>query len=488
MFLKVFKGISPNTGKNPYLLYSSIDNFMTALSSESAGTYATEQYSYRAETGVFRLKWDGDAASAMTVSYACVTDNQTDATYLRAYHVASVTFISGYLEIRTTLDLWGTFYAQAQISNITVTRSNRNIGDGIYDEIALTTPEASVDGVGSSEDLSSICCVFVVQYNVKSASLFGNGAISATKMFAYYKPANYDLKQIVAQVSAIYAAKGGFFGDTEAAVIKAYLCPLASILFNASTQNLPTFLIRDAEELTPTHEIFPCQSTQNVEVGALSPNNNYYIGTLSQAIKIRRSTNAGQHVAATIKTTVSTDGLQISIRNEEGKEEDITDSFSVDITTNDGNMTSLERIQKAISTVGAVAGGIAQISAGGAGIVSGGLQLANVGTNLFVPGSPKFSNGGDGLLTYGDGTKDEQPFKLFSYPSIRNEEERAARFGASFFEHVDSLEAVAGAPALFPSYNMPAFVQASATVSGVNEDARAAVENAIAGGIYIKAV
>ena len=490
MFLTVFKGISPNTGKNPYLLYSSIDNFMTALSSESAGTYATEQYSYRAETGVFRLKWDGNAASAMNVSYACVTDNQTGATYLRAYHVASVTFISGYLEIRTTLDLWGTFYAQAQISDITVTRSNMNIGDGVYDDIDVTTgKDFSAVQSANLTDLDDLSIVYVVLLGLGTSSILVNNSATAIKVFATQISklvAEQTIDYAISLVAGIYAAQATV-GDLPAAVLKAYIVPTAALTIRSNT--VPVFktktTLSDADLLTPEFEVAPFTFPARFDVN-ISANYKYIFGTKLNGLELVRET---VQTTVFMDIIVKQDGVQVIARQGDNQK-DITDQFEIGLTSNDGNYTTAQKIAGTLSLIGSTAAGAFQIAAGGAGVVTGTLQAASVIQGLIRQGRPSYAAGGDGVNTFRllSGTINTSPFGVQQFQSKDDEAKRAARFGANFFESVESLESVASATALFPSYNIPAYVQAVATVSGLNEEARAAIENAIASGIYIKAV
>lgn len=489
MFLTVFKGISPNTGRNPYLLYSSIDNFMTALSEESAGTYATEQYSYRAETGVFRLKWDGDAANAMNVSYACVTDNQTGATYLRAYHVANVTFISGYLEIRTTLDLWGTFYAQSQISNITVTRSNMNIGDGVFDDIDVTTVK-NFTAVASTnlKNVSDLAIVYVVLLGLGTSSILVNGSATAIKVFAneLSELATPSIDYAIELVSGIYGAEATI-GDLPAAVLKAYLVPKATL--GIRDTSVPIFKVKvagsDVTNLTPEYEVAPFTFTAAFPVD-ISANYKYFFGTKLNGLELVRET---VQTTVYMDFIVKQDGMQVIARQGDNQR-DLTDQFEVGLTSNDGNYTATQKIAGILSIIGSTAAGAFQIAAGGSGLVTGTLQTASGVTGLIRQGKPAYSPGGDGVNTFRllSGTTNTAPLGVQTFQSKDDEEERAARFGASFFEYVASLETVANATALFPSYNIPAYVQAVATVSGVNEEARAAIANAIASGIYVKAV
>ena len=478
--LYLYQGVNPNTDRGTYYYFTSTQNYINAL---PAPVQTLNENDYRYTGGEVRVAMQ-NITNAKTITYARVSNAAGE----WFYHVTGVEYVSGYAVLSLMPDLWATYLADADISEIMATRCNRDIGGGTYDDIELTVSR-SVTAL--SEDVPALSIVAVVAVATGTSSILVNN--SATYLGLY----EFEFSQLdppegvsifdyaVALIAGIYSAKATI-GDLPAAVLKAYIVPHSVLAVRAGAA-IPSFKSKSIYSdiaLTPDAEVAPFSFPVNFTLN-INPDYEYIAGTALDGIRVPR-TVAPQTVTYTY--TAKQDGITVTVRI--GDEvRDITNQFAVGLTSNDGNYTTQERIAGALGIIGNLASGAFQVAAGGSGVVTGALAIGSSLNNIAKPGKPSFSAGGDGLNTFRllAGTVGN-PYKIQKFQSARDEGARARLYGAKCSTPLDSISD-AFTPALIGTGSMTdTFLACDCKVQGVPNDAQETIAQALSDGVHMVAV
>lgn len=478
----LYKNKLPNYGENTHVFFNDANDFVAYLG--DAFLQFTED----------RYTMNGNIAEVQLPAVA----DLDDVTYIawnnggawRFFFVRSAVYQSGYAIFTLDVDLWATHIAHASLSNIRVTRSNRNIGTGIYDPIPATI-DYDFEELVEDFEMQNLSILFVIAYSTGTTSILTNN--SATKLSVFAKRLS-DIENIPALSNAIdYSIElvGGIYGiegeisgleySLEANVLKAYLVP-SNVLVNKQTP-LPTFKCKSptfAGDFIPSFEVAPFAMPQIFEI-EFDPNKKYYCGTKYAGLELIRTTK--QSIVA-YRFTVKQDGLQVTVQQGDRMLE-ITDAFQVGLTSNDGNFTTSQQIARVLQTMSGIAGGVFQISAGGAGYVTGALSIGNALQGAFTEGNARYVQGGDGVTTFRSASGEVlTPFVIQVNESINDEAANARLYGATFNQQVESIVDIFDADLLGTGTLTDTYFAAELRVDGVPTDARDVIAAAMRGGIY----
>ena len=178
--------------------------------------------------------------------------------------------------------------------------------------------------------------------------------------------------------------------------------------------------------------------------------------------------------------------------------QDITDAFTISLTTNNGDATGLTAITSALTTIGsgaAVAASLAGAVAPGVGVLAGlsGIgsaanavsQMAQVTHGSFIPG-------GNGWITWfitnpSNFTKTLKTcYRVIKCQSIHDESAHARLKGAVFNIPYSSLGALDTATLLGTGSLTDTYIEADCNVMNIQSDAAAVIKEKLRNGIYIK--
>lgn len=474
----LYKNKLPNYAENTHVFFNDVNDFVAYLG--DAFLQFTED----------RYTMNGNIAE---VQLAAVTDLD-DVTYIawnnggawRFFFVRSAVYQSGFAIFTLDVDLWATHISRATLSNIRVTRCNRNIGVGVYDSIPATVGRTFLR-LGDTIDATDLAIVYVVVFATGASSILVNNAGTSMGVFVQEIKDDDDLPEgkglfdwWLELVSGIYSARATV-GDLDANVLKAYIVPKNVIALK--TDAVPSFNVKTPSStgtLIPSYEAAPFTFPVRFDVN-IDPNKKYFVGTKHAGVEIVRTT---QPTSVYYNFIVKQDGLQVIVQQGD-RMLDITDAFAVGLTSNDGNFTATERVARTLQVVGGLASGAFQIMQGGAGYVTGALTAANALTSVVEQGNARYAQGGDGVSTFRALSGAAQtPYYMQTNESINNEAANARLYGATFNQQVESVDDIFVASLLGSGTLTDTYFAAEVRVDGVPTDARDFIAAAIRGGIY----
>ena len=529
--LSLYKEITPNKDAN-YYLFNALSSYKTALASKLVASVTLD--SYRVNSNVIRVALSATITESVASTLTYAIDERTDENnvlvYFRCYLVRSVLIQSGYVMLTCEVDNWATYIMKADISNIRVTRCNRAIGVGLLDDIALTdgsptktycaTTGTSDEGTTANALMSrdNVSIVFALKYNIEQNNA---GSVSHIRLYAFkltalvtalYHANNDDANYLLVNpvelaldvVSGIYGIVGvnawSILGTLNAVVLGAWLTDNV-VLVGASNMQIktkPNWNNWQDITLTP-YEVVRSVATRTLTISN-DPNNNYYVGTMQNGLKLARTTQAS--ISVEIKTIPSNDKLTI-LACQGDNQMDITDSFAVTIGTTDGDVTAeRQNIELLQNSVRSIAGAITI----GKGIASGNSFATALGvTSMAGSFADELSKGrsshlgnvikgGDGAISYwrivNMPASLDQPIRnayiVNAYASIDDEAENLRMNGAKFDTKVSSLHTIKSS-SLLGTGNVgdPTYLQASISISGIPTDAASDIKGALIRGIYL---
>lgn len=481
--LKIYKNKTPNQPNSLHYLFSNFANYLAELGTPFL-QFALN--SYRINSGTIEVATNAPLSDVDEITY--VIDNRDN--YNRCYFVDYAEIQSGYLILRVHVDWWASYLYKANVSNVRVTRCNRNVGIGIYDPIQATKGGAFEKMDATRDfDVDDLAIIYTVVFATGVSSLLVNNSGTSLSIFANELSSIEDpptgmskLDWAISLVSGIYGAQATI-GSVDANVLSAYLIPKEYISIKSGI--VPVFKTKPPageKTLTPSFEVAPLIFPVVINK-AINPNYEYYVGTKLSGLKLTRTTEA--QISIRYEFIVKQDGLQVFVR-QGAQMLDITDAFSVGLTSNDGSLTSSQKIAKGIQAIGGIASGAFQIMKGGAGYVTGALQITSAISSVIEQGNAKYSQGGDGVSTFRllSGAVDD-PFYCAKYESTDDEAAHARLFGATFNQQLTSLDSVFTFPYL-GSGTAETYLAATCEINGVCMNARDDIIAQLKEGVYIK--
>lgn len=473
----LYKNKLPNYAENTHVFFNDVNDFVAYLG-DAFLQFSEDRYTI-----------NGNIAE---VELPAVTDVD-DVTYIawnnggawRFFFVRSAVYQSGFAIFTLDVDLWATHIARATLSNIRVTRCNRNVGVGVYDPIPSSVGREYLR-LGDGINVHDLAVVYVVVFATGVSSILVNNA--GTSMGVFVQEMNDDdlpegknlFDWWLELVSGIYSAQATI-GDLDANVIKAYIVPKNVLSIRSGT--VPVFKVKTPSfsgTLTPSYEAAPFIFPVRFDVD-IDPNKKYFVGTKHAGVELVRTT---QPTKVFYNYIVKQDGLQVIVQQGD-RMLDITDAFAVGLTSNDGNFTATERVARTLQVVGGIASGAFQIMQGGSGYVTGALTAANALTSVIEQGNARYAQGGDGVSTFRlSSVAVQSPYFMQTNESINNEAANARLYGAVFNEQVINIDNIFNASLLGEGDLTETYFAAEVRVDGVPTDARDVIAAAIRGGIY----
>ncbi len=502
--LYLYKQETPNSD-DKYLYFTTTSQYKTALSTNLVASITLDSYRINANTIKVKLSETITEAVADTLTYAI--DERLDAnnnvSYFRCYHVNSIMIQSGYVILNCRIDLWASYLYKASISNIIVNKCNRNIGIGLYEPIKCTKSETATYFDGNTINPEKVSIVFTLSYNVKQNVLNSN---STTQLFAidvktlkalatdYPNVSALDIAiSFVSGITGVAATGWGFNTYNDAQVLSAWLVDNTYLLTNSSNyvsvHSVNEYMASSGVDQN-VYAVVPYIFDKTKSI-TIAPNNEYYVGTRQNGLKLQRTTAATIDVK--YRFIYGQSDFKIIVMQGNNMQ-DITEAFSVDLTINQGNVTGIKAVAKTmgifLNTFSSMYG-IATGNATAAVIGTSNLAKSTLNEAADIKGG-KFVNGGDGYLAFyqiasvGLTATLHNPYCILTYESIINEEANARHNGAYYNVVVSSIADIFTASLIGTDNNFTdTYIMASLHVDNIPNEASDFIKQKFASGIYL---
>ena len=214
----------------------------------------------------------------------------------------------------------------------------------------------------------------------------------------------------------------------------------------------------------------------------IDPDYEYYVGTIHRGLNLIRTTD--NTATVTYKCIPNTNEVEVVVIQGDNQL-DITNEFEVVLTMNDGDITNLAGIKKALSLSLKSASSIMSANPATVGTLATDV-IGMIGTHY----QGNQNGNGDGLVTfikYGNASLylcAKYPYGYVKYKSVNNEQDNAKYKGAFFDAYVSTFASIF-TPALLYGTNIATYVQANVTLSNIPTDAQNAIRGALSTGIYV---
>ena len=509
MTVKIYAGVSPNVSGGTFYYFTAYADFVSALGTPVL-SFENENYLYTADA--FRVALPNAPQRLAELCYMIVEDDATG--LFVAYHVMNAEYVSGFLTLTISKDMWATYIYKAKIKNIVTGRTNAMPKDGTigeFDEGRMLSDDYLFSTFRNQSLLGDQlpAIVFVVQYTTGSDNVFENAAAAAQEMYILINRAErpptgigfVQSESMISAVAGIYQIKGeSVFGDRPAGTVKAYFVDYADFATDRyiDKTSRPTFSTASpgyTGDIIPYGKVIPHRTEDRIKYADYSSDfikNEYFIGMQTKLIRAKRRTNG---ISATIIKNFSNNDLSVTFHHC-GDVYDFTDEFSVDLTSNNGNVSTLQRINKGIQ----FAQGIVSVGEQAAkkDYIGAGASAANTLSELFSSGSVKHIAGGNGGLNFwfqqlplfpGDSDA-PNPYAIAKYPLRYAAEILVGYTGIKSAQFYGGVDTLLSATTIVPAAGYPGlFVQTlEIQVSGVPENAREYIRNLFQSGIFLKGV
>lgn len=521
--LHLYYGATPNQGKNPYYIYPH-DEYMTACGNASVQSLDVDINNYRINSNVIKVQEPKTALFTASANATYAIDEEHHKVgarivydYWRCYFVRTIDYQSGMAILHCDVDLWGTYYRNATLSNIVVKRCNRAISEGVYDDIKHTNGTLYYgDKIGAiARPISDFCVVFLVSLVLQTSWL---GSDPLTQSVMLYLPleevgaktgsawAKMDIiEKVRFIIGGLKSASAGATNDNNLSVLRCWILPKDCVSAGAygleavkgtspfvgeashdyQFKNVPT-----ARPITKTKYFEFTDFVKGTSPEKLYPNMDIQVGAIGHTMPLTRYIN---DKGITYRVITESDAVRVQV--EQGnKIQDISGAFELNINVNNQMGTSAQETSKNLGKIlsifsSAVMGYLAKDVTGGA--IGAGLGVAkSLAGSLERSGANSPSSGnGDASTSYSlnDAEYVAYPFVASVVQSIDDERERARMYGAAFDTCVDSLSDIKTFALLGEKEGFEqTYVQADATISGVPMDALEKIKDELAKGIYIE--
>lgn len=530
--LKLFNTITLNSGRDSHFVFSNFANYMAMLSHNFAERLIDYE-NYRVNTGTIKVSLNYLIKENLSkITYAIeyeASDDFVTYYYYRCYFIKGYDLVSGYVVFYVEQDRWANNIAKASIFDLDVKRSNRILGNGIYDEVKHTIGDFDIgyyDGfIEQGEHViraQHVSIAVLLQFNISQA-VFGTDKTTRTMMFLTdtAKWVYDDLKTHITSAfkydsylellaGAVGTIKGvtGNLGTLDAQVIKAWVVDsqIVDVGFGAMSINASCQYGGYNTNITLTY-LEPQTRYQNYKIEDVTPNKVYYAGTFLNGLKLKpyyeKSSNK---LVLNFNHTYIVDDNEIKVIFSQGERiKDVTNMFELYLNTNASQTTALRLFARSWSqAVGMGKGAISDFTragGGSAGGVTAGLGITK-GIADMIPQNPSFENaigGGDAMYTFGlprnidddENTLAEycqSPYCYISYDSVFDEQENAYIYGMSYEKTF-----IGNLSGIFDDNNYPKlnngyrdFLQCECEIANVQSDDANYIVNELRRGIFIE--
>lgn len=500
--IKLYSDITRNSSNSNFTIFNNLQKYKNSL--ETYISNSIEDDKYVLNNGVLMVSAEVFTnQDPFKITY-CAHEFNGNTLF---YHINSVIFQSGFYTFNVSEDIWANYIYRANIQSLHVTRSSIEIPDyrAIFDPIKATQ-ERDVEYIGNNRlpsiiTLDDLSILYYVTYETGKSSLFRNGATSATKGYfnsirelclggteesPLLPDREISIDYALQVVAGIYQAQQGDLRPKyEAGVIKAYVVP-SSILLPHTNDFIFQTSCDDILEPNVTGKLLNINAhclinnvlDTEIELPTLYPKYKYFVGVEHNGMEIERY--SGNHKVR-FSFIQNNDSLQV-ILYDGSNSYDISSTFEVGISINDGNISPTEKLTRTLRAVTSVGSGIVQYKLGNyAGAFS---SFAEAGSSIMVNGKSSYIGGGDGLLTFRDITENasQSPFCLVRYKSIEDENEHVIKYGASYDAYLDIFTPFV--PLVSGIYYQGFLIQGNILLNGIPEFAAEFIKGVFANGNY----
>lgn len=517
-YIRLYKDLSIDNGTLPFHVFKSYPDFLNAIASHQVNIYQTETYRINGEN-VLRLNLGDFASSAPQITYAIESDDGIT-NYFRFFFVNSYKALSGYHEFQLMPDLWATYISRAKIDRIVVSRSNKNVGNGVFDDVQNITvdtlfEDAFYESIGGEEhsvkglgylplDKVAICFTASVvtgqslvfpEEHVQSVYAFGTTLDVFDTLFVDTGQVPESIvERAVRLVSGINGVVAGGGVKLGISINKIFLMPISFLSFENWGYKFSSKATFGSGEITYRALKFGLKEQLVLfPRSKLDINKKWYFGTRFDGMPVERST---VDEIGTIRCFVNADGLQVDLTQGD-RVQSITHAFEVSAIGSSVVPDSLQRLANVARGIQGLIkdlSGIASSKTKGEAVTKGASTL--LGYTEVLGERAKAGQGvsnSEGTVTFDAGLHEWQgkkyvfnPFYFRFYSSSIDESKKALLTGASFNVVLSSLDDLKTVDFVVPNGvdDLP-FVMATARVSGVPMEAQAVIENALKGGVFL---
>ena len=533
--LALFHNITLNSGRDSHIVFNSFNNYMAMLS-RSFAERIIDYNNYRVNTGTIKVSLNYLVKENLSkITYAIeyeVSDDFATYYYYRCYFIKGYDLVSGYVVFYVEQDRWANNIAKANIFDLDVKRSNRLLGNSIFDEVRNTKGDFDINyWAGINEQgytaigANHVAIAVLLQFNI-SQQVFGTDKISRTIMFitdtaqwvydeekshiqSAYKYSSY-LELLAGAVGTITGVTGNL-GSLDAQVIKAWVVDTHKIDYRGNHWHIEASCKYGGGSATIDLTYLEAwEDTETIRIENVTPNKSYYIGTYLNGFKLTPYCEKySNKYVINFNLTYIVDDNEIKIVASQGERvKDITNMFELYLNTNASQMTALRSFARcfsnALGTSNATFGGMSKgMQVGGpvmAGVM-GGLNAFN-GALSMIPMQPSFENaigGGDAMRTFAlpcEIDDDENtlapyvrsPYTYITFTSAFDEEENARIYGMNYEKtFIYSFTAIFNDND-YPKYNnnYRDFLQCECEIANVQSDDANYIANELRRGIFIE--
>lgn len=472
--------ITLNSGRDTHFFFREFYKYFNYLNGNYRAGGAIETDNYRIINNVLKVAQNNtylNGENASRITYVIDYDrDQTDPTkfyYYKCYFIKSYEIVSGFVLFELEQDKWANNIEKAGIYGLDIKRSNRIIGNGIYDEVKHTIGNYNTKWYGGQYrngwytiGANHVAIAVLLQFNISQA-VFGTDKTTRTMLFltdsakwvyddlkthitSAFKYDSY-LELLAGAVGTITGVTGNL-GKLDAQVIKAWVVDTQLVDFGFGAMSISANCSYGGynTSITLTY-LEPQERNYNYKIEDVSPNKVYYIGTYLNGLKLKpyyeKSSNK---LVLNFTHTYIVDDNELKIIFSQGERiKDVSNMFELYLNTNASQTTSLRLFARSWSqAVGMGKGAISDFTKGGGGSAGGvmaGLGITK-GIADMIPQNPSFENaigGGDAMHTFGlprEIDDDENinaeyclsPYVYLEYTSAFDEEQNAGLYGLNY--------------------------------------------------------
>ena len=512
-YLNCYSGINPNIENNKHYFFATPQKYLTELESHREATILMNNY--RINTNTAKLNFTNHLTDELAQKITYLIDYEIDnevITYFRCYHVKEYLKQDYYIYM-LEVDLWATYIYNCAFSNIHVTKCNRKINaKGLYDDVLETYEReerdanyVTIEENGVIYD-TSVYIVYLVEYNVEQSALWGDQHISATGLFA----TNIGTLRGTTTKSAVEIAIDAIGGITkiannmDARTLQAWLLPKWLVDIGEASGDIQTSRYysfqskgRDGTYTFNGYFVFPNTKVMDLIGNTFELNYQYFIGTRNNGYKTKRFVDKYMNSLG-LYCFMGETNLQICIIQGD-TQKDVTKDFEVTLTTNNGEVTGIRAVVNVIGkTLTSTFGFFASKKTFGSW---GGASAFAKSASSEINTDPSISSAvgtGDASNLYWraiwPNETDQNVIKKLNFPiiierfkSTRDEEMHARMQGANFDEYISGFDYPLTKDLLGTGNHLTmtdTYIIATCRIDGIPLEAKTAIANKLANGIY----
>lgn len=534
--LYLFNGITPNIKGHPYFNIKVFANYLAYLQAN----YSYETISddnYRINSNIVKISNTNLTNKLFT--YAIETDGNG---WHRCYFIDMITEQSNMLYLQLSIDYWGSYYLASNVDYLHVTRCNRNIGNGLYDDVRASKGYGDVAFYFGGDilsqgnprryvGLSTVFLIFSLSYNLQE-NITGEKNVSTTELMGirlnqlkdfYVSKADGDAEtsgteahkikyqtnifDIVSDFLGGVIGVSSTFGTNKANVNMAYIVHESLIEFSSHTKpfiQAKSLLLDKQIEFADEDEdedisIFFYLRKQRrnmnytIHHSDVNINKVYYLGVEhDNGLLLPRVT---QDLTIYYVCEASNDKLNIYCEYGE-KQFDLTNNFIFVVSENTNYTSPLRMVassfvsamsiymgmSKAYAKSGATIAGLT----GASGLISASGLTGDATLNKDLRGN------GDASITFNEKVNDSRrgylqtPFAVTEYESLIDEKAKARVYGASFDKQIEDINSIFTFALLGEGdYNLTFLISDDVKINNLPSIARQQIENAFTSGVEL---